>query len=218
MNAEIPVPPARDGTLECVWVHSKTKPARAAIRVLALRGDVWARSLRPQVRGAMVARTTSRANFKKLDILWKKLGRSGGRLAPDEVCPSFLMLAEARGAVPDGDTAFYSFIGGMPAAYGLSCEDGNMILAGYGEYGAGPSLALRRSVIRLVAAAKQRSEGIFDEIDDDTTNSGEDRANGSAEPPADDEAAGEPGTDDDASPSPEPSPSEPDESEDEDES
>jgi hypothetical protein len=199
MNAEVPVLPAR-GTVECMWVHSLRESARAAIRVGALSGDLWAQSLRPQLRSAMVRPTTGKKLYKKLETTWKELGKNGGRLAPDEVCPTYLMLAEARGAARNGETLFYSTIGSMTAAYAISCEDGNMIFAAYGEYGIGPSIALQNGVLRLLDAARERSGDIFEEVESEAEASD---STGSASPTPESSA-----DDEDASPSPEPSPSE----------
>lgn len=215
MDVEVPVLPAR-GTAECMWVHSLQQSARAAIRVVALSGEVWARSLRPQLRYAMLRPDTGKALHKKLAKVWKELGETG-RLPADEVCPTYLMLAESRGAVRNGDTLYYSTIGSMTAAYAMSCEDGNMIVAAYGEYGIGPSIALQHGVLRLLDAAKERSGGIFEEVEAEDSDDSD--ANGPASPspePTGEDAA----TDEDTSPSPEPTPTETDEadSEDEDES
>jgi hypothetical protein len=220
MDAEVPVRPAK-GTAECIWVHSLNESARSAIRVVALSGEVWALSIRPQLRWAMLRPTTGKALTRKLEKVWRDLGESGGRLPADEVCPTYLLLAEASGAVRNGDTVFYSTLGSMTAAYGLSCEDGNMILAGYGEHGVGPSIALQNGVLRLLEVAKERSAGIFDEVEAaaESDGSGEtDAASPGAQ--ADDQDATDETTspDEDESPSPEPSPTETDEAEDEDES
>lgn len=201
MDDEVPVLPAK-GTTECMWVHSLQESARAAIRVIALSGDVWSRSLRPQIRYAMLRPNTGKSLHKKLDKVWKELGETG-HLQPDEVCPTYLMLAESRGAVRNGNTLYYSTIGSMTAAYAMSCEDGNMIAAAYGEYGIGPSIALQHGVLRLLDAAKERSSGIFKEVEDEASDGSD--ANGSASP------SPEPSTDDEsASPSPEPSPTQTD--------
>jgi hypothetical protein len=220
MDAEVPVRPAK-GTAECIWVHSLNESARSAIRVVALSGEVWALSIRPQLRWAMLRPTTGKALTRKLEKVWRDLGESGGRLPADEVCPTYLLLAEASGAVRNGDTVFYSTLGSMTAAYGLSCEDGNMILAGYGEHGVGPSIALQNGVLRLLEVAKERSAGIFDEVEAaaESDGSGEtDAASPGAQ--ADDQDSTDETTspDEDESPSPEPSPTETDEAEDEDES
>ncbi len=206
MDAEVPVRPAK-GTAECIWVHSLNESARSAIRVIALSGEVWALTIRPQLRWAMLRPTTGKALTRKLENVWRELGESGGRLPPDEVCPTYLLLAEATGAVRNGDTVFYSTLGSMTAAYALSCEDGNMLLAGYGEHGVGPSIALQNGVLRLLEVVKERSAGIFEEVAASPGAQADDQD-------ATDETAS---PDEDESPSPEPSPTETGEAEDEDE-
>lgn len=212
MDAEVPVRPEL-GSEECVWVHSLQESNSAAIRVVALSGDVWSRTLRPQLSYHLHRPTTSKALAKKLEKAWTDLGKTGGRLADDQVCPTYLMLIEARGGIKSDETVFYSSIGSRTAAYAMSCKDGNMIVAGYGEHGIGPSIALQNGVRRLLAAAEERSDDVFAAIAAETgkSGSGDDDTNGTGEPTPGD-------TDEDASPSPEPSPSETDESEDEDES
>lgn len=203
MDDEVAVRPER-GSAECMWVHSVREPARAVIRVIALSGKVWALHLRPLLRAAMLRPTAGKALKKKLEKVWKDLDESGGRLPADEVCPTYLMLAEARGAVRNGDTVYYATIGSMPAAYAMSCNDGNMIVAAYGEHGIGPSIALQNGVLRLVAVAQERADDVFEQVE--------------AEIPGTDDADGT-GAASRApeSPSPEPSPAEAD-SEDADES
>jgi hypothetical protein len=212
MNAEVPVRPAK-GSVECMWVHSLHESARSAIRVGALRGELWAQSLRPQLRFAMFRPSTGKALRKKLETVWKDLGKNGGQLPADEVCPTYLMLAESRGAVPNGDTVYYSTIGSMTAAYAISCEDGDMIFAAYGEYGIGPSIALQNGVLRLLDAAKERSAGIFGEVEAQADAADDSKTSESPRPeqPTDSDAANEGSAgDEDASPSPEPSPTETD--------
>lgn len=204
MDAEAPVRPAR-GTAECIWVHSLHESVRAAIRVVAFSGQVWARYLRPQIRAAMLQPNTGKQLTEKLEKLWKELGKSGGRLPADEICPTYLLLAEARGAIRNGDTLFYATIGSMTAAYAMACEDGNMLLVGYGEYGIGPSIALQNGVLRLLAAAEENAGDIFEVVGSELPPSDDSDETGSASPTPE---SGEDTTDEDASPSPEPSPSE----------
>jgi hypothetical protein len=208
MNAEVPVSPVK-GSVECMWVHSLHESARSAIRVGAIRGEVWAQSLRPQLRFAMFRPSTGKALLKKLKTVWKELGDNGGQLPADEVCPTYVLLAESRGAVPNGDTLFYSTIGSMTAAYAISCEDGNMIFAAYGEHGIGPSIALQNGVLRLLDAAKERSAGIFKEVEAqvDAANDSKTSESPNVARPTDSAAADDgPASDEDASPSPESSP------------
>jgi len=207
MDAEVPVRPAA-GSAECIWVHSLHESSRAAIHVVALSGDVWSKSLRPQVRVAMLQPNNGKALSKRLKKTWKELGEAG-RLPADQICPTYLMLAESRGAVKNGDSLFYTYIGSMPAAFAISCEDGNLLAAGYGEYGVGPSIALQNGVLRLLDAARDRSADVFKAVEAEAGTSDESDEAGSASPtPGSDEDTT---TDEDTSPSPEPSPSETDE-------
>lgn len=196
MDAEVAVRPA-PGTQECVWVHSLREPARSAIRVVILSPRLWIQQVEPQIRAAIIKPTTSRSVARQLEDSWLSLKNDGADSAVDDICETYLLLAEAYGSTRETDTFYYHAIGALPAAYGVSCEEGRMTIAGYGEYGLRASLALNHGVIRLVQAAKVRAA----ELDEDVT------AEQSVEPAATDESANASGTASD-SPSPEPSESE----------
>lgn len=156
LNAEMPVRPA-PGTDECIWVQSLRRPARAAIRVVANSTPVWLRQLAPQLRAAIASPHTDKKLAAKLeDALTDVLADPQG-LSDDEACATYVLLAESRGALLGVDQVFYSTIGALPAAFAVTCADGIMVVAGYGEYGVRPSLALNRAVTRLAGAASERA-------------------------------------------------------------
>lgn len=208
MDAEVPVRPD-PGTEECIWVHSLREPARAAVRVTALSTLTWARQVAPQIRAAIVKPTTGKALRVKLEAALADLIAGAEELPTEKACEAYLLLAESHGAVRTDQRVYYASIGGMPAAFGIACEDGIMTIVGYGEYGVGPSLALNRGVTNLATVASERAAEALGGAD------------GDAEEGADAEeraADGDAGTDEDASPNPEPSPTETDEADSGDES
>jgi len=204
LNAEVPVRPD-PGTEECIWVHSLREPVRSAVRVTALSTLVWARQVAPQIRAAIVKPTTGKALKAKLEAALVDLIAGGDKVPTEKACEAYLLLAESHGAVRSDQRVFYATIGAMPAAFGIACEDGILTIAGYGEFGLGPSLALHRGVTKLADAASERAAEALAKADGDA----DDTESASPEDSA---------TDEDASPSPEPSPSETDDTDSEDES
>ncbi|MFL6088872.1 MAG: hypothetical protein ACJ71Z_01895 [Aeromicrobium sp.] len=159
MNAVVPVQPAA-GTQECVWVHAPNRPARAAIRIVALSASVWAKQAAPQIDKAIHNPSTRKSVAQDLGKAFAELSRDPSRVPPERICEIFLLLVKAHG-MRESDMIGYGTIGAMPAAYANTCSDGVMILAGYGEYGLRPSLALNHGVFRLAEAAHGRAVGLF---------------------------------------------------------
>ena len=200
MDAEVAVRP-QPGTEECVWVHSLREPARAAIRVVIISPHLWIQQVEPQIRAAIIKPTTSRSLARKLEDSWLELKKQGPDGSADDICETYLLLGEAYGSRRETDTFYYHAIGALPAAYGVSCEEGRMTIAGYGEFGLRPSLALNHGVIRLVQAAKGRAAevGEGDDADgespgtatSDEPEDGADTANESPEPSPTDESDAE---------------------------
>lgn len=156
MNAELPVRPEA-GTQECVWVRSLREPARAAIRVVAFSTPTWSRQVVPQIRAAIGNPKTSRPLAAKLEGALADLLANPDGLPTEQVCETYILLAESRGAKLGVDQVAYLRIGAMPAAFSVTCADDTMTIAGYGEYGIRPSLGLNRAVTRLVEAASERA-------------------------------------------------------------
>jgi hypothetical protein len=98
---------------------------------------------------------------KKLKKALVELVDNGQQLESERICEIYLLSAEARGVRRVSDMVFSLNIGSLPAVYAVSCENGILILAGYGEYGLGPSIALQHAVVRLVDAAKERAPEVF---------------------------------------------------------
>jgi len=194
MDAEVPVRP-EPGTVECVWVRSLRQPARAAIRVVAFSTPVWSRQVVPQLREAIRSPTTDKALAAKLEDALQELLANPDGLSSERACETYVLLAKSHGSSLDVGDVGFGTIGAMPAAFGLTCRDGILTRAGYGEYGIRPSVALFRGVTRLVEAASERAADALGTTE------------GSVPDTTDDDAA----ETEDASPSPEPSPSETDE-------
>jgi hypothetical protein len=190
MNAELPVP-AAPGTEQCTWVHSLREPARSAVRVTTLSTLVWAGQAVPAIKAAIVQPTTGKALRAKLEDALVKVVAGVDDLPTEEVCEVYLLVAQANGLVRSDQQVYYGAIGAMPAAFGTACDEGIMTIAGYGEYGLGPSLALNRGVARLAGRASERAAESQADGDHNESRSPEEIA-----------------SDEDASPSPEPSPTE----------
>lgn len=210
MDAVVPVQP-EPGTVECVWVRSLRHPARAAIRVVAFSTPVWSRQIVPQLRTAINSPTTDKALAAKLDDALNDLLANPAGFSSERACETYVLLAESRGASLDTGEIGFATIGAMPAAFGISCENGILTRAGYGEYGIRPSPALFRGVSKLVDAASERAPEVLGTSESNRRDAAD--GPGSPEPRARAETAEE-------SPSPEPVPNAPDEpdAEDEDES
>ncbi|HUS21015.1 MAG TPA: hypothetical protein VMZ66_03275 [Aeromicrobium sp.] len=155
----------------------------------------WARQAAPQITAAIAQPTTKKSLRAKLEAALVKLINGADELPAEEVCEVYLLLAEANGATRSDEQVYYGWIGAMPAAFGTACEGGIMTIAGYGEYGIRPSLALNRGVAKLAGTASERAAESLAHVDHD----GDDQESRSPEDSA---------SDGDASPSPEPSPSE----------
>jgi hypothetical protein len=194
MDAEVPVR-AIEGTQECVWTHSRTQPARSAIRVIASNGQTWIKAARPQLIRAIAHPATSKSLGRKLKAALDEIA-SGKELTDERICEMYLLFAESRGMHRSEDMLFAGAIGSMPAVYAASCDQGTVIMAGFGEYGLRGSIALSHAVFRLVEAANARAP----EVLGGTTTDDQDGT-------ATEDDAG----DEDASPGPEPSATEPDE-------
>ena len=194
LNAEVPVNPD-PGTEECMWVHSLREPAQSVVSVTVVSTATWALKVSPQLRVAIGKPTTGKALRAKLKAVLKKLIIRGDKLPTKEVCEAYVLLAESHGATRADQQVFYGRIGAMPAAFGMSCEEGIMTIAGYGEYGVGQSLALNRSVTKLAATASNRAPKALAQREPGA---------GETESPSPEAS----GSDEDASPSPEPSPTE----------
>jgi hypothetical protein len=193
LNAEVPVRPD-PGTEECMWIHSLREPAWAAVRVTTLSTRRWARLAAPQLRAAIVKPETGKDLRAKLEAALVDVVARGDKLPAKKVCETYVLLAESYGAVRSEQQVFYATIGAMRAAFGMACEGGILTIAGYGEYGLGPSLALSRGVTKLAEAASKRATKALGEADvTENTKSPSPSASGS---------------DEDASPSPQPSPTE----------
>lgn len=190
MDAEVPVRPD-PGTEECVWVRSLNRSARAAIRVVAFSTPVWSRQIVPQVQAAIVKPSSGKALRRKLQKALAELIADRGELSGDRACEIYVLLAKSRGADLGVDQVGYSQIGALPAAFAITCEGGIMTMAGYGEYGIRPSLALNHGVTKLAEAASARAADALGSGDGKDVASDEDSA-----------------SDEDASPSPAPSPRE----------
>ena len=211
MDAEIAVRPI-EGTEECVWTHSASQPASSAIRIIASNGQTWIKAARPQIVRALAHPATSKSLGRKLKAALVELA-STDELTDKRICEIYLLFAESRGMHRSEDMLFAGAIGSMPAVYAASCDQGTVIMAGYGEYGLRGSIALSHAVFRLVEDANERAPEVLgygktdgSEPDDGTTNE-----DGTAD-------EGDTPDGEDASPSPEPSPSETDDSDSEDES
>lgn len=205
MNAELPVRP-EPGTEECVWVRSLRQPPRAAIRVVALSTPVWSRQIGPQIRAAITSPNTSTRLAAKLEAALTDMLANPDGLPTERVCETYILLAESRGAKLGVDQVAYMRIGAMPAAFSVSCEDGIMTIAGYGEYGVRPSLALNRVVTRLVEAASGRAAEALENaaIDDDGgDNPSPEGGDSDEEAPTDDAEGTEDAEDAEAQPNPE---------------
>jgi hypothetical protein len=189
MDAEIPTR-AIKGTEECVWTHSLTEPARSAIRVVAANGPAWARVAAPQIVQAINHPSTSKSLAKKLRQALADLSNSED-LTDARICEIYLEFTESRGMQRSEDMLFSGTIGSMPAVYAASCDEGMIVMAGFGEYGIRGSIALNHAVFRLVDAASDRVAEVYGNADTD----GE--ADADEDTPADEAE----------SPSPEPSPS-----------
>ena len=192
LDAEVPVRPIA-GTQECIWTHSATEPARSAIRVVASIGQTWVRAAQPQIVRAIAHPSTDKASAKKLKEALVEL-ESETKLDDERVCEIYLLLVESRGMTKAEDMRYAGSIGSMPAFFAASCNDGFLIMAGYGEYGLRGSMALNNAVGRLAEAANDRAP----EVLGDGSADGQEQEDGSTD-------------DADASPGAEPSPSETDE-------
>ena len=198
LDAEVPVRPIA-GTQECIWTHSAAEPARSAIRVVASIGQTWVRAAQPQIVRAIAHPSTDKASAKKLKAALVDL-ESNKKLDEERVCEIYLLLVESRGMTKAEDMRYAGSIGSMPAFFAASCNDGFLMMAGYGEYGLRGSIALNNAVGRLVEAANDRAP----EVLGDGSAEGQEREDGTA-------TEGDSTDDEDASP--EPSPSETDEDE-----
>lgn len=186
MDAEVPVR-AIEGTQECVWTHSRTQPARSAIRVIASNGQVWIKAARPQLIRAIAHPSTSKSLGRKLKAALDEIA-SGDELTDERICEIYLLFTESRGMTRSEDMLFAGAIGSMPAVYAASCDQGTIIMAGFGEYGLRGSIALSHAVFRLVEAANERAPEVL----------------GATATDDQDGTATEDDADEDASPSPEP--------------
>ena len=173
MNAELPVRPD-PGTEECIWVRSLTRPARSAIRVVAFSTPIWSRQIVPQLRAAIASPNTGRTLRTDLKKAMNELIADPDGLPTDRACETYVLLAKSRGADLGIDQVGYGTIGALPAAFAVACEDGIMTIAGYGEYGVRPSLALNRGATRLVEAASARAAEAFDVAGGDDAGTDED--------------------------------------------
>lgn len=208
MDAEIPVRPI-EGTEECIWTHSANQPARSAIRIIASNGQTWIKAAQPQIVRAIAHPATSKALARKLENALIEITATD-ELTDERICEIYLLFAESRGMHRSEEMLFAGAIGSMPAVFAASCDQGTVIMAGYGEFGLRGSIALNHAVFRLVEAANERA---VDVLGDGATDGPDETEDGAADS---EDAA----NDEDESPSPEPSPSDTDEadSEDEDES
>lgn len=172
MDERVPVQP-QEGTEECLWVHSRRSMARAVIRLVAFNARAWAPIAAGEVNRAMRDPSVSPDLAKQLDKALRDLATKGRGLSPERICQIYLLSQEARGIKRASDLVSFAQIGSMPAAYAVSCENGVLVLAGYGEYGMGPSIALQHGVVRLVEAAAERAPEYFGDKatagDEDTT-------------------------------------------------
>jgi hypothetical protein len=193
MDAEVPVKPAI-GTEECVWTHSLTEPARAAIRVIALEGSTWAGVARPQI-GRALGQSTNRTLIRKLEQALVDLSNAT-ELTDERICEIYFTYTEAYGMARAEELLFYGSIGALPAVFAASCEDGRVVMAGFGEYGLRGSIAANHAATRLLEAAKDRADEVLRDAEADDEGTTEDDA----------------GADGEESPDPEPSPNEADES------
>lgn len=203
MNERIPVQP-QPGTEECLWVHSRRAMARAAIRLVAFNARAWAPMAANQVNRAIRDPNVSPALAKKLEKALSELASQGRGLPPERICEIYLLSQEARGIKRTSDLVSFARIGSMPAAYAISCENGVLVMAGYGEYGMQMSIALQHGVVRLVEDASERAPELFET--DGETGTG-DEAGTDGETGTGDE---EPGVADEEGPTEEPSPDESD--------
>jgi hypothetical protein len=209
MDAEVAVRPVA-GTEECIWTHSLTEPARSAIRVLAVNGQAWARVAREPIIRAINHPSSDRALDLKLQKALVDVSTNPEDLTDERVCEIYLLFTETRGLQRSDDLLFTGTIGSIPAVYAASCGTGYIVLAGFGEYGIRGSIAINHAVFRLVDAASERVDEVFDD-----SGNGEAGQVGQADE-ADEADETDSAADEDASPSPEP-PTAADESDSEDE-
>jgi hypothetical protein len=160
MNVRVPVS-VQAGTEECVWVHYRGQPARAAIRVVAFNARQWAPQAVDVIRAVLQDPSTTKSEVKKLKRALAELLRSPDSLPAERICKIYLLAQEARGLRKMSDLVYGSTIGSMPAVYAISCDNGILIMAGYGEYGIQSSLALQHAVVRLAEAANERAPDVF---------------------------------------------------------
>lgn len=206
MDAEVAVRPVA-GTEECVWTHSLKEPARSAIRVIAVNGQSWARQARPQIIKAINHSAANKALNQKLEKALGDVSDTSKELTDERICEIYLLFTETRGMQRTDNLLLTGTIGSIPAVYAAACSEGYIVLAGFGEYGMRGSIAINHAVFRLVEAASERTDEVFE-------GTGNPEANGAEQGDTGDEA--DAAADDDASPSPEP-PTAADESDSEDE-
>ncbi|HJR89084.1 MAG TPA: hypothetical protein VJ782_02885, partial [Aeromicrobium sp.] len=113
INAELPVKPP-SWTDECIWVPSLGEPARAAIRVVVHNTLVWLRQLVPQLQAAIASPATVKKLVPKLkDALAEVLADPSG-LSDEQICATYVLLVESRGAQMGFERVYYSNIGALP--------------------------------------------------------------------------------------------------------
>lgn len=192
MNAEVPVKPL-NGTQECIWTRSLNEPARSAIRVVALNGTTWSQVARPQIVRAIAQPSTSRALAKKLRAAMADLSSSPTLLTDERICEIYLLVTEAYGLHRSEDMVYYGALGAMPAVYAASCEEGRIVLAGFGEYGLRGSIAANHAAFRLVDAADDRAADLLgtEDAPDSDAEDEDEEADAGDEPPSPDSSPGE---------------------------
>lgn len=161
MNDVVPVV-QQAGTNECVWVHSRRENVRSAIRLVALSAREWAPSALANVNRAIASPTTLQSNRVKLRAARAELIKGALTLPPERICEIYLLSFEGERKFRISDLTYYGTIGALTAAYAVSCRDGIMIIAGYGELGLRPSLAVQHAVAKLAGLAARRAPRYFD--------------------------------------------------------
>lgn len=188
MNDTVPV--IQDpGTSECVWIHSRRQYVKSAIRVIALSAREWAPTAVDTVTRAMISPRTDPASVPKLKRARAELLRGALKLPPERICEIYLLGYSVQGFDRTSDLTAYGRIGALPAAFAVSCDNGILVIAGYGELGLRPSLAVQHAVAKLAALAAERAPKYFEASTADST----------------DGAATEPSADASEQPSPRPS-------------
>jgi hypothetical protein len=194
MDALVPVRPV-SGTEECIWTHSLSEPARSAIRVIAVDGRAWAQVARPQLIKAINHPSTDSAQDRKLRKALVELSTEGEDVTDERICEIYLLFTESRGMQRTDDLLLTGTIGSMPAVYAASCDQGTVVLAGFGEYGIRGSIAINHAVFRLVDAASGRVGEVLNDAatdedgTDPTDEDGTDTADGQGADPAEGDGA-----------------------------